>query len=522
MLDKTYRHQETEARHYAAWEAAGAFACGTRTGARPYTIVIPPPNITGSLHIGHALDLTLQDILIRWQRMRGCDTLWQPGTDHAGIATQMVVDRQLAEEGKTRHDLGREAFVERVWKWKAESGDTITKQLRRLGASADWSRERFTMDEGLSVAVRKVFVDLYKEGLIYRDKRLVNWDCKLHTAISDLEVEQREVKGKLWYFKYPLEANENKYIVVATTRPETMLGDTAVAVHPDDDRFQAGTQLPPHHHLRHQLLYASIGVMQIVVPKGIWVVPPLRAVWLPGGTVHEVRAVGALSMRTLYFHPESCREMPPFVVVCEVSPLLRELVLRAVELRVLRNAEQRDSLLIGLIREEVREASSVPYTLNLSNQVLKRLTENPAIDTEPVWSSDGRFIYFTSDRSGGPQIYRMPAQDGRPQRLTFEGSYNARPRVSPDDQNVAVVHNDRGNYRIALVDVARAYTQVLTNGRLDESPSFAPNGETLIYATREKGRGLLAAVSIDGRVHQRISAVEGDVREPAWSPFPLR
>ncbi len=238
MLDKTYRHDETESRHYDAWEKAGAFACGgPRANADPYTIVIPPPNVTGSLHMGHALNNTMQDILIRWHRMRGRDALWQPGTDHAGIATQMVVERQLAEEGKTRHDLGREGFVDRVWDWKEESGGTITNQLRRLGASADWSRERFTMDEGLSSAVRKVFVDLYKQGLIYRDKRLVNWDCKLHTAISDLEVEQREVNGKLWYFKYPLEGFDNKYITVATTRPETMLGDTAVAVHPGDERY---------------------------------------------------------------------------------------------------------------------------------------------------------------------------------------------------------------------------------------------------------------------------------------------
>ena len=239
MLDKTYRHDPTEARHYDAWEASGAFECGRRADADSFCIVIPPPNVTGNLHIGHALNNTLQDVLIRWQRMRGFDTLWQPGTDHAGIATQMVVERQLAEEGKTRHDLGREGFIERVWRWKEESGGAITNQLRRLGASADWSRERFTMDEGLSSAVRKVFVDLYKQGLIYRDKRLVNWDCKLHTAISDLEVEQREVKGSLWYFKYLVEGIENKYITVATTRPETMLGDTAVAVHPDDERYAA-------------------------------------------------------------------------------------------------------------------------------------------------------------------------------------------------------------------------------------------------------------------------------------------
>ena len=241
MLDKTYRPAEVEERIYQAWEQSGVFAAGQpgRDNAKPYTIVIPPPNVTGSLHVGHALDNTLQDILIRFRRMQGRDVLWQPGTDHAGIATQMVVERQLAAEGKTRHDLGREGFIERVWQWKAESGGTITRQLRRLGASCDWSRERFTMDEGLSAAVRKVFVQLYKEGLIYKDKRLVNWDPKLQTAISDLEVEQREVKGKLWTFRYPLEGRTGEYIRVATTRPETMLGDTAVAVHPEDERYRA-------------------------------------------------------------------------------------------------------------------------------------------------------------------------------------------------------------------------------------------------------------------------------------------
>ena len=241
-MDKTYRPAEVEDRIYARWESAGAFACGRardaeRNGA-PYSIVIPPPNVTGSLHMGHALNNTLQDILIRFARMKGRDALWQPGTDHAGIATQMVVERQLEAEGKTRHDLGREAFIDRVWNWKAESGGTITGQLRRLGASCDWSRERFTMDDGLSRAVRTVFVRLYKDGLIYRDKRLVNWDPKLHTAISDLEVEQREIKGKLWYIAYPVEDGEGRTITVATTRPETMLGDTAVAVHPDDERYR--------------------------------------------------------------------------------------------------------------------------------------------------------------------------------------------------------------------------------------------------------------------------------------------
>jgi valyl-tRNA synthetase len=237
MLDKTYSPHEIEAKHYARWEAEGDFAAHPESNGRPYAIVIPPPNVTGSLHMGHALNNTLQDILIRWERMRGRDALWQPGTDHAGIATQMVVERRLAQEGLDRRQLGREAFIERVWAWKAESGGTITRQLRRLGASCDWSRERFTMDEGLSAAVRRVFVQLYKEGLIYRDKRLVNWDPKLHTAISDLEVESRETKGHLWHVKYPIDGEPGQFITVATTRPETMLGDTGVAVHHDDERY---------------------------------------------------------------------------------------------------------------------------------------------------------------------------------------------------------------------------------------------------------------------------------------------
>ena len=240
-LDKTYHPEEVETRRYEEWEHSGAFAPGQVPEAggngQPYTIVIPPPNVTGSLHMGHALNNTLQDILIRYHRMKGDQALWQPGTDHAGIATQMVVERMLEAEGVKRTDLGRDKFVERVWDWKAESGGTITKQLRRLGASCDWSRERFTMDEGLSKAVVKVFVELHKQGLIYRDKRLVNWDPKLHTAISDLEVEQRETKGKMWYFKYPIEGQDGKFITVGTTRPETMLGDTGVAVHPDDERY---------------------------------------------------------------------------------------------------------------------------------------------------------------------------------------------------------------------------------------------------------------------------------------------
>ncbi|MDR3438230.1 valine--tRNA ligase [Telmatospirillum sp.] len=238
MLDKTYRPGEVEPKHYRNWEEAGAFAARPDSGEQPYTIMMPPPNVTGSLHMGHALTFTLQDILTRYHRMLGRDTLWQPGTDHAGIATQMVVERQMAAESLTRHDLGRDKFIERVWTWKAQSGGTITGQLRRLGASPDWARERFTMDEGLSRAVRKVFVDLYKEGLIYRDKRLVNWDPKLHTAISDLEVVQKEEKGHMWYLRYPVEGEAGRFITVATTRPETMLGDTGVAVHPDDDRYK--------------------------------------------------------------------------------------------------------------------------------------------------------------------------------------------------------------------------------------------------------------------------------------------
>jgi valyl-tRNA synthetase len=241
MIEKTYRPSEVEARIYATWESAGAFRCGRpeRAGARPYCIVIPPPNVTGTLHMGHALNNTLQDILVRFERMRGRDVLWQPGTDHAGIATQMVVERQLMERQEPdRRTLGRAEFIKRVWAWKEESGGAITRQLKRLGASCDWSRERFTMDEGLSRAVIKVFVDLYKAGLIYKDKRLVNWDPKLRTAISDLEVQQVEVKGHLWYFKYPIEGLENTFITVATTRPETMLGDTAVAVHPEDERYR--------------------------------------------------------------------------------------------------------------------------------------------------------------------------------------------------------------------------------------------------------------------------------------------
>ena len=270
MLDKTFDAASVEPRIAKLWDEADAFAAGAgaKEGADPYSIVIPPPNVTGSLHMGHALNNTLQDILVRYHRMKGMNVLWQPGMDHAGIATQMVVERQLAQSGEnmTRREMGREKFIERVWQWKNESGGMIFNQLKRLGASCDWSRERFTMDQGLSAAVLEVFVRLYKEGLIYKDKRLVNWDPKLHTAISDLEVEQHEVDGHLWHFRYPLadgatyehpynlddEGNRvawkpsdgepagyetRDYLVVATTRPETMLGDTGVAVHPDDPRY---------------------------------------------------------------------------------------------------------------------------------------------------------------------------------------------------------------------------------------------------------------------------------------------
>ena len=258
MLEKNYDSAAVEPRIAKAWEDADAFRAGegAKPGAETFTIVIPPPNVTGSLHMGHALNNTLQDIMVRFERMRGKDVLWQPGMDHAGIATQMVVERKLAAEKLPgRREMGREAFVEKVWEWKAESGGLIFNQLKRLGASCDWSRERFTMDEGLSDAVLEVFVSLYKEGLIYRGKRLVNWDPKFETAISDLEVENREVDGHMWHFKYPLAGGETytyvekdadgnvvfeeerNYISIATTRPETMLGDGAVAVHPSDERY---------------------------------------------------------------------------------------------------------------------------------------------------------------------------------------------------------------------------------------------------------------------------------------------
>ena len=260
MLEKTYQPAPIETRVHGEWIKARAFEAGRseRAKAPPYCIVIPPPNVTGSLHMGHALNNTLQDVLCRFERMRGKDVLWQPGTDHAGIATQLVVERQMMERQESdRRTIGREKFLEKVWAWKGESGDTIINQLKRLGASCDWTRERFTMDEGLSKAVLKVFVDLHEQGLIYRDKRLVNWDPEFQSALSDLEVDMVDVKGSLWHFKYPLqdtitysfptafdeagkavEWEERNYIVVATTRPETMLGDTAVAVHPEDERYK--------------------------------------------------------------------------------------------------------------------------------------------------------------------------------------------------------------------------------------------------------------------------------------------
>ena len=237
MMDKRFDAKSIEIKWYKKWLKSGTFSSDSSSQKKPYVIMMPPPNVTGSLHIGHALTFTIQDILIRFHRMQGFDVLWQPGTDHAGIATQMVVERELAKSNITRHDLGREKFVEKVWEWKEQSGGTITNQLRALGASPDWDKERFTMDEGLSKAVNYVFVKLYKEGLIYRDKRLVNWDPKLLTAISDLEVEQRDTNGKFWYFKYPIQ-DSDEFLTIATTRPETMLGDTAVAVNPNDERYK--------------------------------------------------------------------------------------------------------------------------------------------------------------------------------------------------------------------------------------------------------------------------------------------
>jgi valyl-tRNA synthetase len=235
-MDKTFSPADIETRWYEHWESAGYFA--PRGGEESFCIPIPPPNVTGSLHMGHGFQQAIMDALIRYHRMRGDNTLWQVGTDHAGIATQMLVERQLEAQGQHRTDIGRDAFIEKIWEWKAHSGGTITQQLRRLGTSPDWSRERFTMDPGLSRAVQTVFIRLYEEGLIYRGNRLVNWDPKLHTAISDLEVIQEEEAGHLWHLRYPL-SDGSGHLIVATTRPETMLGDTAVAVNPDDDRYRA-------------------------------------------------------------------------------------------------------------------------------------------------------------------------------------------------------------------------------------------------------------------------------------------
>src|SRR5271170_3091929 len=235
-MDKVYAPQDIERRIYERWESHGWFA--PRGVGAPFCIVIPPPNVTGNLHMGHALNNTLQDVLARYHRMRGEDVLWQPGTDHAGIATQMVVERQLNAQGIKRTDLSRAAFLERVWQWKAQSGGTITAQMRRLGDSVDWSRDRFTLDPDLSAAVTEVFVRLHAEGLIYRGKRLVNWDPVLLTALSDLEVQSQEEEGSLWHLRYPF-TDGSGYVVVATTRPETLLGDAAVAVHPEDERYAA-------------------------------------------------------------------------------------------------------------------------------------------------------------------------------------------------------------------------------------------------------------------------------------------
>jgi valyl-tRNA synthetase len=235
-LKKNYSPEEIEDKWYGLWEGSGFFKPDPKSDGNSFCIVIPPPNVTGSLHMGHALNATLQDILSRWNRMRGQKVLWLPGTDHAGIATQNVVERELAKERLDRHKLGRDEFIERVWKWKAEYGGRIIHQLKKIGASCDWSRERFTLDAGLSRAVREVFVRLFEEGLIYRDNRLINWCPRCHTALSDLEVEYEEIDGKLYFIKYPV-TDGDKSVTVATTRPETMLGDTAVAVNPEDERY---------------------------------------------------------------------------------------------------------------------------------------------------------------------------------------------------------------------------------------------------------------------------------------------
>jgi len=247
-LPKQYSAKDIEQKWYRMWEDKGYFTPKMKEGVTPYVIVIPPPNVTGILHMGHGLNNTLQDILVRWQRMKGIPALWVPGTDHAGIATQNVVEKKLHKQGKTRHDLGKEEFIKEVWKWKEEHGSTIIRQLKRLGCSCDWTRERFTMDAGLSRAVREVFVSLYEKGLIYRGYYIVNWCPRCHTALSDEEAEHRNIDGKLYYLRYPIGETVPErlsdsakdgvdYIVVATTRPETMLGDTAVAINPHDERY---------------------------------------------------------------------------------------------------------------------------------------------------------------------------------------------------------------------------------------------------------------------------------------------
>ncbi|MDP3789420.1 MAG: class I tRNA ligase family protein, partial [Candidatus Omnitrophota bacterium] len=237
-LSKIYNPKEVEEKIYKLWEENGLFTAKVDRSKKPYCIVIPPPNITGILHMGHALNNTIQDILIRFKRMEGCESLWMPGTDHAGIATQNVVEKSIAKEGLKRQDLGRDKFIERVWQWREEYGSTIIRQLKKLGASCDWSRTRFTMDEAYSKAVIEVFVSLYEKGLIYQGNYIINWCPRCHTALSDEEAPHRELKGNLYYLKYPLKENINEFVIVATTRPETMLGDTAVAVNPKDKRYK--------------------------------------------------------------------------------------------------------------------------------------------------------------------------------------------------------------------------------------------------------------------------------------------
>src|SRR6478736_7362609 len=236
-IPKTYNPQEVEARWYQWWESKGFFRADAASQKPPFVMMMPPPNVTGSLHMGHMLNHTVHDVIARRKRMQGFNMLWLPGMDHAGIATQNVVERELAKQGLTRHDLGREKFVERVWEWKAEYGGIILNQIRRIGASCDWSRERFTFDEGLSRAVREVFVSLFEKGLIYRGKRLINWCPRCLTALSDLEVKHESKDSKLYHIKYPIKGKAGEFVTVATTRPETMLGDSAVAVHPEDKRY---------------------------------------------------------------------------------------------------------------------------------------------------------------------------------------------------------------------------------------------------------------------------------------------